>query len=243
MNTNDADIDKTTIKVQVSDTYRDLILDWSMEFWDLKKEIFKQLAEFTGIPMEKTSSLVFAKQPTGNNVFPDSPFVHFPGNRAFLLLKNWFPRPEEVPRFRCSYTKADYRDKFFRDGDCFALNTRMKMKVSLDELYVSYSLVHRDLIDETECSKLFCHHMSNKAFLDKQVKIINSDIESHLRDQPRPNVEGIDFLGNELYAAILTREKEILADLNIGQYFQSYCKFGRHWFLTRSPRTYWPNRG
>ncbi|XP_015791693.1 uncharacterized protein LOC107368389 [Tetranychus urticae] len=243
MNTNDNDCDKTTIRVELSDACRDIIIDWSKEYNDVKKELFRQMAEFTGIPIEKTWDIVLNRPPIGNGVYPDNPFVHSAGSTAYLRFENSDREPEDRPQSYWVCTKKDFRYKFFGNDNCFALNTRMRMRVTLDELYVSYSLVHRDLIDETECNTMFCHHSSNRAFLDKQAKIMNSNIESYLRDQPRPvpdTINGIYILENEMYDIVFTRKREILADLNIGQYFDEYCKLS---YSRARPRIYWPNRG
>ncbi|XP_015788156.1 uncharacterized protein LOC107369697 [Tetranychus urticae] len=238
---NKNDCDKTTIKVQVSDAYRIIIIDWSK---NIKKEIFRQLAEFTGISIEKTQSISFSKPPVGNDVNPPNPFLRPTGDLAICHFEKSFSRPAAIPQGYYLYTKEDYRDKFFRDGDCFALNTRMFMTFTLDKFNVQYNLVHRDLIDETDCNQLFCHHISKKAFLDKQAKISNSDIESYLRNQPRPVPIVEDTLDEEFHAARVIRQREIHADLNIGQYFHSYCRFfSDGMFPVPSPRIYWPNRG
>ncbi|XP_015791098.1 uncharacterized protein LOC107367860 isoform X1 [Tetranychus urticae] len=240
---NNKDCDKTTIRVQVSDAYRDIIIDWSKEFRDIEKEMFRQLAEFTGISLKKSKDLGFIKPP-GNNVYPDNSYVHVVGHLAYCNMRNSYPEAQDRTESSVLFTTQDLKDKYFRDGDCFSLNTKMKMQFTLDELYVEYRLVHLDLIDETECSLSFCHHISNKGFLDKQAKITNSDIESYLRDQPRPSLNGIVFFTNELHDAIFMREREIHADLNIGQYFNSYCSFSYdEMFRTIRPRIYWPNRG
>ncbi|XP_015791686.1 uncharacterized protein LOC107368386 [Tetranychus urticae] len=248
MNTNDNDRDKTTIKVQVSDAYRDIIIDWSQEYSDIRKGIFRQLAEFTGMSVEKTSVVRFAKPP-GNDVHPANPFLHPRGDLATCSFVKPYREPEYRPQDRPQgcyrYTNEDIRDKFFRDGDCFALNTTMFMNmVTLDTFHVQYRLVHLDLIDETECNRLFCHHTSNKAYLTKQAKIMNSNIESYLRDQPRPVPRERDTLDDEFIAAWVIRQREIHADLNIGQYFNSYCRFFQDgMFFVPCPRIYWPYRG
>uniref|UniRef100_T1KXP1 Uncharacterized protein n=2 Tax=Tetranychus urticae TaxID=32264 RepID=T1KXP1_TETUR len=186
----------------------------------------------------------FSKPPVGNDVYPENPFVGRADDRASLLIEKSYPGSEEIPQgYYRTCTKQDYRDKFFRDGDCFALNTKMGMYPSLDGFSVQYRLVHKDLIDETECDQWFCHHISNKAYLTKQAKITNSNIESYLRDQPRPNVRNRIY-DDELHAVVSTREREIHADLDIGQYFNSYCSFSHdEMFRTIRPRIYWPNRG
>ncbi|XP_015791684.1 uncharacterized protein LOC107368385 [Tetranychus urticae] len=242
--------DKTTIRVQVSDAHQDIILDWSKDWYDIKRDTFRQLAEFTGIPLKNSYDISFSKLPVTNDVYPENPFVFRAGARAWFRVTNSYPRPEDIqlPRSLAPCKKQDFKDKFFRDGDCFALNTRLKMKFTLEELFVEYRLVHRDLIDETECSSSFCHHTSNKAFLDKQAKITNSDLESYLRAQPRPDPLILDrpyTIADELIDPVQIRKRKILADFNIGQYFNSYCKCldSNLPFVRHRLRTYWPNRG
>ncbi|XP_015791469.1 uncharacterized protein LOC107368207 [Tetranychus urticae] len=244
---NDNDCNKTIIRVQVSDAHQDIILDWSKDWYDIKRDTFRQLAEFTGISLKSAYDISFWKPPVTNDVYPENPFAFRADGRAWFRITNSYPSPEDIPRSGLRCTKQDFKDKFFRDGDCFALNTKMKMEVTLDELYVSYRLVHLDLIDKTECNRLFCHHMSNKAFLDKQAKITNPNIESYLRAQyrPVPRIEYGDINFNyDFHNAKDIREREIHADLNIGQYFYSYCTaFLNATTNQRTPRIYWPNRG
>ncbi|XP_025017873.1 uncharacterized protein LOC112539518 [Tetranychus urticae] len=231
MNQSDHDFDKTTIRVELSDAHHDIIIDWSKEFDDVVKEMFRQLAEFTGMPIEKTWAVRFMKPP-GNDVHPENPFVHFAGSNSCLVIGN-------SPEFNIQYTKEDIRYKFFGDDNCFALNTMLDTTFFENDLTAEYLLFHRDLIDETECNTMFCHHSSNRAFLDKQAKIMNFNFESYLRDRPLPN------LSIDNFDVILARKWKILVDLNIGQYFDSYCKVyvSNETFDRRRLRTYWPNRG
>ncbi|XP_015791689.1 uncharacterized protein LOC107368388 isoform X2 [Tetranychus urticae] len=239
MDKNNHDFDKTTIRVELSDAYQDIIIDWSKEMDDIVKEMFRQMAEFTGMPIEKTWAIIFIKPPIGNGVHPENPFFDAAAGTAYFHFDNSDLRPLNG---NSRYTKEDIRYKFFGDDNCFALNTNMDTTLTMDRLDVNHLLVHRDLIDETECN-MFCHHSSNRAFLDKQAKIMNSNIETYLRDQPRPftdNIDEIYLLDNPMHDVFVTRKREILADLNIGQYFDSYCKILHS---DSRPRIYWPNRG
>ena len=240
MNGKDNNADKTTIRVCISnDDYQDVVLDWSKEMTDIQKSIFQQLSLFTGIPSEKTYDIDFCK-PNGGSVYPRNPFCHGVGYSAFLYLRN----PDFIPRQPADtiYTKRQIKNKFFKNGDCFSFMTKLMVTPTLDKILVEYFAVHQDLIDETECSGMFCNHSSNRAFLNKQVGILNSNIESYLRNQP-PLVEIPQEHHRERLRRLHRAEIEILKDFNVNQYFNSYCTTSRILDILGRPRLYCPSRG
>ncbi|XP_015791470.1 uncharacterized protein LOC107368208 [Tetranychus urticae] len=232
MNENDSNSNKTTIKVKLSDDYQDIVIDWNAKTSDeIGESIIDQLSAFTRIPSEKISFLTFLKPYNGN-------------------LGNHFTTIDRIAYLHyywnsCTRKMEDIRDHFFTDGDCFMLNTNLLLTFDLDQTYVHYVLTHQDLIDETECSRFLCHHTCNRAFLDKQAEICNSDFDSYLRDQPRPIRPMI--IADEEWFNMESRKIEILADFNFAQYFDSYCCRSRHVSIRASynlqTRIYSPCRG
>uniref|UniRef100_T1KY85 Uncharacterized protein n=1 Tax=Tetranychus urticae TaxID=32264 RepID=T1KY85_TETUR len=217
MNENDSNPDITTIRVKLSDDYQDIVIDWSAkESNEIHKSILEQLSAFTRIPSEKIHDLTFQKSSNGLP-YPENPFMQF--------------QPQNISRLHyyrnyCSRKMKDIRDHFFTDGDCFMLDSKLELTYDFDKICVYYVLTHQDLIDETACSADYCHHTCNRAFLDKQAEIVNSDFESYLLHQPRRLFPiPIDL---EHLLDMETRKIEILADFNIGQYFDSYCRNSYH---------------
>ncbi|XP_015791468.1 uncharacterized protein LOC107368206 [Tetranychus urticae] len=228
------DSNKTTIRVKLLDDYQDIVIDWSAkESNEIRKSIIEQLSAFTRIPSEKVEFLTFLKPYNGN---PENHFVsrHQPGDACLHYDRN-----------SCRSMTQNMRDHFFTNGNCFMLNTMLLLTFDLDKTYVHYFLTHQDLIDETQCSRYFCLHACNRAFLDKQAGIVNSDFDSYLRAQPRrirPNI-----LYYEHFIDMERRKIEILADFNFAQYFDSYCCRSRHVsmreFDNLQNRIYSPCRG
>ncbi|XP_015791739.1 uncharacterized protein LOC107368434 isoform X2 [Tetranychus urticae] len=234
MNEKDSNSNKTTIRVKLSDDYQDIVIDWSAKTSDeIGESIIEQLSAFTRIPSEKMDFLTFLKPGNGNR---ENLFVSYqqPGNACFYYNRRY-----------CDRKMEDIRDHFFTDGDCFMLNTKLLLTFDLDNTYVTYVLTHQDLIDETACSADHCHHTCNRAFLDKQAGIVNSDFDSYLRAQPRrirPNI-----LYYEHFIDMERRKIEILADFNFAQYFDTYCRRSHHVsmreFDNLQNRIYSPCRG
>lgn len=237
MNGND---DKTTIRVKVADDYQDIVIDWSAKESDeIHQSIIQQLSAFTGLPSEKTQYLTFQK-PGSGLPYRQNPFCYTEDRLDLALLYFSFNY--------CIFKAQDMRDHFFTDGDCFVLNSKLLLSFDLDTIWVNYSLMHQDLIDATECSEDFCHHICIRAFLDKQAAIFKSDFdfESYLLAQPRrirPRVLDVgDLVDME------RRKIKILANFNIGQYFDAFCCRSRHVscrasFNMPQSRIYFPHRG
>ncbi|XP_015791738.1 uncharacterized protein LOC107368434 isoform X1 [Tetranychus urticae] len=234
MNEKDSNSNKTTIRVKLSDDYQDIVIDWSAKTSDeIGESIIEQLSAFTRIPGVKIKMLTFRKPGNGN---PGNPFTPIDPLAIACLHYYWNS---------CGCKMEDIRDHFFIDGDCFMLNTILLLSFDLDQTYVHYVLTHQDLIDETQCSRSLCHHTCNRAFLDKQAEICNSDFDSYLRAQPR-RIRPL-IIGEEEWFDMESRKIEILTDFNFAQYFDSYCCRSRHVSIRASynlqTRIYSPCRG
>uniref|UniRef100_T1KY56 Uncharacterized protein n=2 Tax=Tetranychus urticae TaxID=32264 RepID=T1KY56_TETUR len=219
-----------------------MLFDWSkIHTYDVDKSIFEQLSAFTGIQIEAVRGMGL-RNPGPIDDPQTSTSISNP-----CFNKPWFQR------LRLGYRVRDYPELFsMRDGDCYRLHVPTAFVPDLTCIFVTYELLHQDLVDETECNEFFCHSKGSRVFLDKLAKVVNSDIDSYLNnlpDRPGPNViPGTQVLNydEEWQDRYDLKVQEICRDLNIGQYLLPYCPASVGYDILpqrRFPRLYCRNRG
>ncbi|XP_015791460.1 uncharacterized protein LOC107368193 [Tetranychus urticae] len=237
MDGNDNNSDKVTIRVKISDDdYQDIHFDWSkVHTHDVDKSIFEQLSAFTGIKTEAVRCMGLRNLGPQMSTNISNPIFNKPGFHRYPYSPHDRSDPELIS---------------MRDGDCYRLYAYTRFDFDLTCICVMYTLLHQDLVDETECNINFCLQKGSRVFLDKLAKVVNSDIDSYLNnlpDRPRPSVmPGSDVMwyDEEWLDRRDLKVQEICRDLNIGQYLLAYCPANLGYDIQRRfPRLYCRNRG
>ncbi|XP_025017835.1 uncharacterized protein LOC107368085 [Tetranychus urticae] len=158
MNGNNCNSDKVTIKVKLSDEdYHDISIDWSNESFDYRKQLFHQLAAYTGIPIPYICH-VWVNSLNGTNPITNMEF-------------------ETTYDFDIRGEPKEYAMSALNDGDCFLLYSELEFGFHFDSsgLCSILHLVHQDFVDETECNSQYCHYLGSRAFINIFAGKIKSD--------------------------------------------------------------------
>ncbi|XP_015789009.1 uncharacterized protein LOC107365944 [Tetranychus urticae] len=210
----DNDSTETTIKVKLGDEdYHDIVIDWTDDSCEYKQQLlFRKLAEFTGIPSKHIFNSYIHKE--------DFPF--------------WLENTDYEYRYDTSPVTNETLMTNFKEGDCFAIRTRMFMNDERDDLFsISVDLISSRHFHPTECRHFWCPHKDTRGLLNKRREmILNSGLQAKIKaalPERRYSFEGDEWV-------------KTLVNFNIRQYYGSCCS--RNVTInTKHTRDYLPHRG
>uniref|UniRef100_T1KX44 Uncharacterized protein n=1 Tax=Tetranychus urticae TaxID=32264 RepID=T1KX44_TETUR len=152
------DSDKITIKIRHSDEdYHDITIDWSNESFDYRKQLFHQLAAYTGIPVEHQECVD----------------VQHASNRSGDLLNTEFKDGIFNEVWDWEYDSKELAMNAFHDGDCFLFRTRIF--TAEFGLFCRYTLQHQSLVNGTGCERYYCHYLARRSFTKRVSELLKSD--------------------------------------------------------------------
>ncbi|XP_025017860.1 uncharacterized protein LOC112539502 [Tetranychus urticae] len=156
MDGNNCNSDKITIKVKIpGEDYHVISIDWSNESLDFRRQIFQQLAVYTGIPVEYSEIIWVNRHPMRSITIKNRQF-----NEVYI--------DDRLPDEDSQENLMNY----FHDGDFFMLNTYL---IPGDNgLYNVYIITNINLIDETGFTHYNCPYLASRAINDRIAKLIKS---------------------------------------------------------------------
>uniref|UniRef100_T1KMF3 Uncharacterized protein n=1 Tax=Tetranychus urticae TaxID=32264 RepID=T1KMF3_TETUR len=187
MSADNINSDETVIKVKLSsEDYHDIVIDWTDTSQAYEQQVFSRLKKISGIPYEHSLAEI-----SGIPVEQTFDIYFLAGNYGAECFRNKRAEPQlENTPLLCM------RIQFNRENLLNLMNGnepfRLALRLRCDDnkhFYIGYNFVPERLIGETECTLNFCHHLDNKAHLNKLRAIVTNDAlqsqMAHLLVQPR----------------------------------------------------------